>query len=309
MFTVQRNVALAPFTTFHIGGKANYFTKVNGALELASAVEYAENNGLSLCIFSGGSNILFSDKGFDGMVIQMTDKTIKISGEKILCGAGVSLLDVVHTACSAGLSGMEKLAGIPGSLGGAIRGNAGAFGVEIGSVVHSVKVYSMTSGMLQEYPREKCAFGYRTSIFKKNPSLIIISADLRLECGNAEHLMKTANETIASREAKHSQKAQCAGSFFMNPLIRDTHLLQEFEKDTGSPSKDGKLPAGWLIDHAGLRGKKIGGAMVSKQHPNYLVNTGSATAEDVLMLASLIKTRVRDELGVRLKEEVQFIGL
>lgn len=309
MFTVQRNVSLAPLTTFHIGGKANYFTRVTGALELASAIEYAETNNLPVCIFSGGSNTLFSDKGFDGIVIQMTDKTIKISGEKILCGAGVPLIDAVNTACGAGLSGMEKLSGIPGSLGGAIRGNAGAFGVEIGNIIHSVKVYSTTSGMLQEYTQEKCLFGYRTSIFKKNPSLIIVSADIRLTSGNAEHLMKIASETIASREAKHSQKAKCAGSFFMNPTTKDIHLLEEFEKDTGNPSKDGKLPAGWLIDHVGLRGKRIGGAMISAQHPNYLVNTGDATAEDVMMLASLVKTRVRDELGIRLKEEVQYVGM
>jgi len=309
MFTLQRNVPLAPLTTFRIGGNADYFTKVTGTLELASAIEYAEKNNLPVFIFSGGSNILFGDKGFSGLVIQIKDGGIKIVGENIFCGAGVNLLDVVNTACHAGLAGIENLSGIPGSLGGAIRGNAGAFGREIGSVVSSVKAYVTSSGMLKEYTEEMCEFGYRTSIFKKNPDLIVISAVIRLSTGNVDRLKKIASETIALRESKHSQKAMCAGSFFMNPLVKDEKLLAEFAKDTGNISKDGKLPAGWLIDHVGLRGKQIGGAMVSKQHPNYLVNVGNATAEDVLMLASLVKTRVRDEVGVRLREEVQYVGI
>jgi len=175
--------------------------------------------------------------------------------------------------------------------------------------VHSVKAYARDTGMLKEYSQKMCEFGYRTSIFKKHPNLIIISAELILEPGEKSILQKIASDTMVLRESKHSQKAMCAGSFFMNPLVKDEKLLAEFVKDTGNVSKDGKLPAGWLIDYVGLRGKQIGGAMVSKQHPNYLVNTGTATAEDVVMLASLIKTRVRDELGIRLREEVQYVGL
>lgn len=309
MFTIKRNVSLAPLSTFHIGGKASYFTKVSGALELADAIEYAEKHDLPIFIFSGGSNILFSDKGFAGMVIKMDDGGLKVMSERITSGAGVALLDVVQTACRAGLSGIEKMAGIPGSFGGAIRGNAGAFGTEIGSVIHSVKVYAKDTGMVKEYTKEMCKFGYRMSIFKRNPELIIISADIVLKPGDKDRLLKIADETIATRESKHPQSAQCAGSFFMNPLVKYEQLHKEFKKDTGMDSKDGKLPAGWLVDHVGLRGKRIGGAMISDIHPNYLINTGNATAEDVIMLASLVKTRVRDELGVRLKEEVQYVGM
>ncbi|MFZ2187863.1 MAG: UDP-N-acetylmuramate dehydrogenase [Candidatus Moraniibacteriota bacterium] len=308
MFTLQRNVSLSPLTTFRIGGKAAYFTTTTGALELAEAIEYAEQHGLPIFIFSGGSNVLFSDKGFMGMVIQMKDGGIKVSGDRIFCGAGVTLLDVVRAACDAGLAGLERLAGIPGSLGGAVRGNAGAFGMEIGAVISSVKAYVKDVGMVKEYRRDTCAFGYRASVFKKNTQLIILSAEIKLAPGDRDALIKIADETIATREAKHPQDAKCAGSFFMNPIVRDEMLRQEFEKDTGMPPKGDTLPAGWLIDHVGLRGKTIGGAMVSDKHPNYLVNTGTATAENIITLASLIKTRVRDELRIKLQEEVQLVG-
>lgn len=308
MIHLKKNVPLAPLTTFHIGGKADYLVEATGAFELAEAIEYAEQQKLPVYIFGGGSNVLFSDKGFAGMVIRMVDGGIQVSEEKILCGAGVPLFDVVRAARDAGLSGIERLAGIPGSFGGAIRGNAGAFGVEIGSIVSSVKGYIKETGMVKEYKQEVCGFSYRTSLFKKNPDLIILSAEIRLKPGNKDELEKVMNDTVKVRESKHSQDAFCAGSFFMNPVVKDEKLRQEFEKDTGTAPKDDKLPAGWLVDHVGLRGKRIGGAMVSDQHPNYLVNTGKATAENIITLASLIKTRVRDELSVRLREEVQFVG-
>lgn len=218
------------------------------------------------------------------------------------------LFDVVWAAKNASLQGIEKMAGIPGSFGGAVRGNAGAFGTEIGGVVTSVKTLNRFSGMVQEYSREECLFGYRNSIFKKDPNLIVLSAEIKLTPGDDVELERIIKETVATRESKHPQDAKCAGSFFMNPVVSDERLLQEFTKDTGNVSKDGKLPAGWLIDHVGLRGKKIGGAQVSPFHPNYLINTGDATAHDVVMLASLVKTKVRDELRVRLQEEVQFVG-
>ncbi|MBI2439410.1 MAG: UDP-N-acetylmuramate dehydrogenase [Candidatus Moranbacteria bacterium] len=308
MSNIRKNVSLAPLTTFHIGGKADYFVEVSGTLELAEALEYADDHHLTTCVFSGGSNVIFPDAGFRGMVIRIVDGGIHISQHTLSAGAGVKLSDVVQAACAAGLSGIERLAGIPGSFGGAIRGNAGAFGAEIGDVVSSVKGFLRETGMVKEYKQDACLFGYRTSIFKQHPKILILSADIKLSLGDKESLQWIMAETLATRESKHPQDIKCAGSFFMNPLVRDTTLREEFQKDTGTESKDDKLPAGWLIDHAGLRGKKIGGAMVSDRHPNYLINTGNATAEDVMMLASLVKTRVRDELRVKLEEEVQYIG-
>lgn len=308
MFALRENVPLAPLTTFKVGGKARYYSEASCAIELSEAFDYAEKHKIPLCIIGGGSNLLISDKGFPGMVIRIVHGGIRVSGERLEVGAGMRLFDVVLAAEGASLKGIEKLAGIPGSFGGAVRGNAGAFGTEIGEFVLSVKALDRHTGMVHEYTHDQCEFSYRTSIFKKNSSLVVLSAELRLSPGDMGELKKTRIETMATRESKHPQDAKCAGSFFMNPTVKDERLLQEFQKDTGNSSKDGKLPAGWLIDHVGLRGKRIGGAQVSPHHPNYLINTGDATAEDIVTLASLIKTKVRDELRIRLQEEVQFVG-
>lgn len=308
MLHIRKNVSLAPFTTFHIGGKADYFVETSGALELAEAFEYAQTHHLLVRVLGGGSNVIFPDAGFRGLIVRILDGGTRISGQRASCGAGIKLFDIVRETVAAGLAGIERLAGIPGSFGGAIRGNAGAFGTEIGDVIVSVKVFIQETGMIKEYKQADCRFAYRTSVFKDNPNLIILSAEMRLAEGDRVALEKIIQETIVKREAKHPQDAKCAGSFFINPVVKDEKLREEFEKDTGMRVRDETLPAGWLIDFVGLRGKKIGGAMISDQHPNYLVNTGTATAEDVMMLASLVKTRVRDELGIRLRAEVQFVG-
>lgn len=308
MISIQSHISLAPFTTFHIGGPAEFFVEVTTIGELVEALEYAQKNTLPVFVLAGGSNLLINDRGVKGLVIHVANASIRVQGQKIMADAGTNLLSVVEAASTAGLSGMERLAGIPGSLGGAIRGNAGAFGMEIKEVVRTVKFYDRKAGKLREFNNAECEFSYRSSYFKTHPELVILSAELLLKPGDQTELARINRETIVTREAKHPQSAKCAGSFFMNPMVPNRELHTEFEKDTGLESKNDKLPAGWLIDHVGLRGKKIGGAQVSPKHPNYFVNTGTATAENVIMLASLVKQRVRTELGVELKEEVQFVG-
>lgn len=308
MLSIRRDVPLAPFSTFQIGGPADFFAGVTTVPELIEALDYALQNNLKTFVFSGGSNLLIADHGFRGLVIRIANASVRFTDRDIYADAGANLLDLIQTANARGLAGMERLAGIPGSLGGAIRGNAGAFGAELKDVVLSVKVYDRERKTLREFSNRDCHFSYRDSYFKSRPELVILSAQLRFAEGDPVALTGVADQTIRQREAKHPQNAKCAGSFFMNPAVSDAALREEFAKDTGKVPKDDKLPAGWLIDHAGLRGKRLGGAEVSSKHPNYLVNTGTATAEDVVMLASLVKQRVRTELGVQLKEEVQLVG-
>lgn len=306
---IQENVPLAPLTTFKIGGKARYFTEAHDASGVTTAFEWAESKKVPVFLLAGGSNVLFSDQGYQGLVIVVTGEQIQIHENIITASAGSVLQNVIDQALEQGLGGMEYMSGIPGSFGGAIRGNAGAFGTEIGDVLVSVKAVNSADGMVKEFSSEECQFSYRHSYFKTHPEWTILEGTCRLVSGKEpRELKKIREETRAKREAKHPQDAKCAGSFFMNPVVKNEKLLQEFEEDTGMPSRNGKLPAGWLITKVGLRGKKIGGACISVQHPNYLVNTGNATADDVAMLASLVKTRVRNQLGIQLKEEIQFVG-
>jgi UDP-N-acetylmuramate dehydrogenase len=306
----KSNVSLAHYTTFKIGGPAKLFADVSDASELSLGYERASAENLPVYIMAGGSNILFSDNGFPGVVMRLTDGGFRIlDNGRVSVGAGKTLLDVILACCQAGLSGMEKLAGVPGSVGGAVRGNAGAFGSEMADCVVSVKALNRNTGMVKEFGKKECLFGYRMSCFKMRPELVILSVELRLVTGgDPAKLTAIVSETQATREAKHPQDAFCAGSFFMNPVIDDEHLREEFRHDSGKEPRGERLPAGWVIDHVGLRGKTIGNAKVSELHPNYIVNTGGATAEEVLTLVSIVKQRVRDELNVQLQEEVQMVG-
>ena len=308
MLHIKNNVPLSHHCSFGIGGPADYFVEASGPLEIAESIEFAEREHIPYFVIGSGTNILFSDAGFRGLIIHLVDGGVSVHDTVLHVGAGITLKRITEMARDHALSGMENLAGIPGSLGGAIRGNAGAFGTEIGSLVKSVKAFNKQTNMVREFTRAECGFMYRGSIFKQQESLIVLSAELTLTHGDSTIVGRAMEHIIATRESKHSQSAQCAGSFFMNPVVTDEKLREEFTKDTGTVPKDDKLPAGWLIDHVGLRGKHIGGAKVSNQHPNYLINTGTATAEEVVMLMSLIKRKVRDDLQVQLQEEVQLVG-
>jgi UDP-N-acetylmuramate dehydrogenase len=306
---IKENVPLAPLTTFKIGGAALYYTEAHTASDVTEAIEYAKAHQVPAFVFGGGSNVLFSDKGFPGLIIHLVASGVQINGEQVTVFSGTRLLDLVVAVEEKGLAGLEYLSGVPGFVGGAIRGNAGAFGSEISTWLTSVTAVNLREGIVKTFTKEECVFAYRKSFFKENKDWVIVEAKfLFKEKKSSDELARIRKETIAKREAKHPQDARCAGSFFMNPYVTNQELLDEFASETGTPSKDGKLPAGWLVTHVGLRGKKIGGAEMSAQHPNYLVNTGDATAEDVVMLSSLVKTKVRDELGIRLQEEVQMVG-
>ena len=310
MLSLRENVPLAPFTTFGIGGLAEFFVVVRSESDMAEAIRLAREKNVPIFFLGGGSNVLFSDAGWKGLVARIECSAIRKEGETgIVAESGAKLFDVVSFARDMELSGLERLAGIPGSFGGAIRGNAGAFGAAISDTLVSVRALPSDSLEIEEFSRDAGCFQYRESCFKRNPSLIILSARLLLQKGmSREALTEIMEKTMRDRESKHPQNVRCGGSFFMNPVVSDEELRHEFELDTGQKPKDEKLPAGWLIDHAGLRGKQVGGAKLSDIHPNYLVNTGEATAEDVMILSSIVKQRVRTQFGIQLREEVQIVG-
>ncbi len=306
----EENVSLAKYTTFRIGGPAKYFYTAKNAEEIKRAVEVAKELKLAYYILGAGSNILVSDQGFDGLAIRIKNQEIIIKDNEISSGAGAMLANLVGEAVNASLSGLEWMAGIPGTVGGAIYGNIGAFGGSIGEKIEKVEVLDPDGLTLKWMGREECEFAYRDSIFKRS-EYIILSAALKLEKGDSQGIRSLIKEYIKKR-GHHPAGFPSAGSVFKNIVIAENQkvfdsLCKKFpELDKFKTS--GKIPTGWFVEELGLRGKKIGGAMIAKEHGNFILNTGNAKATDVVVLTSLIKQKVRVNFGLQLEEEIQYVG-
>lgn len=299
---IKENIPLAPLTTFKIGGPARYFVDVATEDEMREAIQWAHEKSLTFIVLAGGSNVLVPDEGYDGLVIHIVSGHFSFAHLELDADGGCNLLGLIQAAGTKGLGGWESLAGIPGTIGGAVRGNAGAFGPEIKDFVHKVKAINIHSGETRTFVNAECGFSYRNSFFKQNPKWLITRVFIGLHKKNSAESAKLAEETIAEREKRHLQNVQAAGSFFMNPTVRQ-EIIEMFETEQGVKSREGRVPAGWLIEKAGMKGAKVGDAQASLQHPNYIVNTGKATSHDVRNLAQLIKLEVFNQFEVELKEE------
>lgn len=302
---IKTKVSLREHTTFSIGGPAMYFVEVFTVARLEEILKIVCSQQQKFFILAGGSNVLFVEKGFPGLVIKNSTGELKRQKNTLIVDSGYNLHGVVRYACREGLAGLEKMAWIPGSIGGAVYGNAGAYGAALGDVVKSVTVFDRHDGQVKELSVDQCSFGYRHSIFKKN-NQVILRVVLELQPGDADAINAECEKINLERKKKNPQLPS-AGCFFENvPLagVKDNPKIQKFLPDL----KGDKLPAGLLIDKLGLKGKRIGGAMVSEKHANFIVNNGDATADDVLKLADFVKTRVRNNFGIQLNYEVQIIG-
>ncbi len=302
MLVIQEHVPLAPLTTFGIGGAARYFAEVHTDEELSEALAWVHKNNQGSVILAGGSNVLVMDSGYEGLVIRIASNVHSFAGNELAADAGCNLLSLIRAASEKGLGGWESLAGIPGTLGGAVRGNAGAFGSEIKDFAHTIRALNADTGEVREFNNAECAFSYRHSFFKHHPEWIITHAFLQLEKIDPMDAKKKIDDTIAEREKRHLQNVMAAGSFFMNPIVPE-HVVAQFETEKNVKSREHRVPAGWLIEKSGMKGATVGGAMASMQHPNYIVNTGNATADDVRKLAMDIKVAVHQQFGVTLTEE------
>ncbi len=244
MLALREHVPLASYTTFRIGGEARYFASAKNEDDVRECFEWAREKCLPIFVLGGGSNVLFADKGFPGLVMKMENTAVSFDGTTARAEAGADLQAFLRGAAERGLSGLERMAGIPGSVGGAIRGNAGAFGTEIGSVVSHVRAFNIKTLETGHFIPGRCEFGYRSSYFKTHPEWLVLSAEFSFSEGDAAGIRQTMEETVRQREKKHPQDAQCAGSFFMNPEIREAKLLERFKRDTGMEARGNKLPAG-----------------------------------------------------------------
>jgi UDP-N-acetylmuramate dehydrogenase len=223
--------------------------------------------------------------------------------------------EAAQAARRANLTGLEWATGIPGTVGGAVWGNAGAYGSEMKDCLESVEVLDLSdfekSGKneprTEKYASAACQFGYRESLFKKKSDLIILACLLNLRSGQAEEITARMEEINRKRKEK-IPAGFSAGSFFQNPVVENPAIRARFEKDAGCVCRDKKIPAGWIIDELGFRGRKIGRMMVSEQHANFIINLGGGSAEEAVILAGLIKQKARSQMGIRLREEIKYVG-
>ena len=309
---IQRNVLLKNYTTFRIGGPAKYFFVAKNKKDLIKAISVAKKLKLPFFILGGGSNLLVSDKGFNGILIKIRNTKYEIpacpagrQNTKIMAEAGVMLGELVNVSAKAGLSGLEWAVGIPGTIGGAIRGNAGAFNKSMKDVVKSVEALEVKNEKckVKNFKNRDCKFSYRDSIFKDKKNLIILSAVLQLKKGKKSEIEKKVKENLNYRKERQPLNFPSAGSVFKNPRGLATGELGEEDKSSSL-----SFAAARMIEECGLKGKKVGNVKISEKHSNFIVNLGNGKAKDVIKLIKLIKQKVKKKFGVTLEEEIQFLG-
>jgi UDP-N-acetylmuramate dehydrogenase len=282
---VLKDELMAKHTSFYIGGNADYFVKVYSKRALKRILHVIKKRRLNYLVIGAGTNLLVSNKGFRGVFIRLDGsfKTIRKNDIHFYCGAGSLLEDLLKNTSKSGYGGVEFLAGIPGTVGGAIRGNAGAFGHSVADITEKIIVINKDVEE-KEIDKQNIGFAYRTSRIKNGT--IIISATIKLVKKKKKEIIKTIKRNLRYRMQRHPT-GYSAGSFFKNP-----------------PG----CSAGKLIEECGLKGLRVGDAEVSRKHANYIINLGQARASDVITLARKIKRIVRNKKDIILKEEVKILN-
>jgi len=310
---LRQNIPLKDYSNYKIGGNALYFLEaatkedlLEGLREWKDFSKDLPEEKKKVFLLGGGTNILFSDNGFDGLVIKNSIIGIAQDKDEITVGAGTLFSSLVDSCVNNSLSGLEWAGGMPGTVGGAIRGNAGAFGGETKDNV--LKVTSINLESLEEVTRdnEECQFSYRNSIFKgEAKNEIIISAIFGFSKGSQEKIKEQVIKEVEFRRAKHPLDRPNAGSVFKNIPVES--IPEEYKNEFLQYVKNDPfpvIPTAKIIFLAGLKGKRVGDAIVSEKHTNFIVNLGNATAKDVSDLIKIIKNEVEQKYGIYLEEEI-----
>jgi UDP-N-acetylmuramate dehydrogenase len=280
---VRQGEPLAMHTWFQLGGPAEFFAEPENPDQLIGLLKRCHDEGVEARVLGQGSNLLVHDEGAPGMIIRLASLEfgrIAIDGHRVTAGGGANLGRLVTTAVHRGLGGMEMLVGIPGTVGGALHGNTGSHGGDIGERTFSATVIS-TTGETHERTRDDLAFGYRESSLDET---VILEATLVLEEDDPRELARRMQKQWILKRASQPMGHQCAGCIFKNPR---------------------GASAGELIDKSGLKGTRIGGAVVSERHANFIVAEQDCTSEDVLRLIDLVRSQVNERMGVRLELEIE----
>lgn len=324
MINIQENTELAPLTTLKIGGSARYFVEVHSVEELKEAVEWAKEKTIPYTVIAGGSNLLVNDAGYDGLIIKLELNGIDEHEGVISAKAGTPLQELVDYTIEKSLDGMSTMTGIPGSVGGAVYGSAGAYGDNIRDYLKEIVYFD--GNEVRTLSKKEYDTGYRDSIFKKNKNWVILEIKFAdLPKGNVEDLKTEAAEVLEKRAKKYNPALKTPGSFFKNvpedelspeqqehvrKLIADWEQTPGYKERFGDTPvvRFGKIPAGTLIDMLNGRGDQLGQIKIDEFHANTIINLGGGTAKDFFEMARKWKTRVKDHFGIDLEPEVQLIG-
>ena len=283
--TVKEAEPMSAHTSFKIGGAAEYFVSTTDIIQAALILRYCSENQIPLLVMGNGSNLLVSDSGIDGVVLHIDASTIDVEGTRMTVQAGTSLIRTCLAACEHGLSGLEFAYGVPGTMGGGVYMNAGAYGGQLSDVVRSVTALT-ARGEVVELTAEQLAFGYRHSVLMEQP-LTVWSVTMELKPDDPALIRSRMEEHMAARKAKQPLEYPSGGSFFKRP---EGHF------------------AGALIEQCGLKGFAVGGAQVSEKHAGFVINRGGATCADVMALCRQVQEQVKAKFDVSLEREVQLVG-
>lgn len=303
---IRRNVALKNLSAIRIGGPAHYFAEVANARELESVAAWARVHHVPWRVIGGGTNIIPDDRGFRGLIIKNRIERSKL-GRATYLGAGNNLFAAIQLLNRKGLAGIERMAGIPGTVGGAIHGSAGAYGQEIKDRLLRVKIFD---GVKTRWiPKIQCKFGYRESIFKRKKHWVILGATFAFKRANPKKLAKLSNDIVKLRAKKYRPGLLCPGSFFKNIPYSRFRVKQSAKPLHLDPLwiTYGKIPAGFLLERIGAKGMRRGSIAVATHHGNLIFNAGKGNSRDLHRLARLLKARVKKEFGISLEEEVQYL--
>lgn len=301
----QNNYPLKNITTLSIGGPARQFVQVATQEDLIEAIKYAKDRGIHYLVIGGGSNLLVADEGVNSLVVKNSITGITPDGNTVTVKSGTTLQNLVDFTISNNLSGLQKLAGIPGTVGGAVYGNAGAYGQSISDCLDQVTAYDGAN--IITVSKDECSFSYRDSIFKRN-KFIILEVVFQMESGNVQTLQQEAKDILAKREIKYPPGIKCPGSFFKNLVASQipAEILNNIPPDK---IVFGKLPAGALLEMVGAKGQAKDGIEIAPYHANLFVNQGTGSAKAFYDLAKTYAQKVKEKFGITLEPEVQLINL
>jgi UDP-N-acetylmuramate dehydrogenase len=302
---VRPQAPLSAYTRFGIGGPADLLADTDDPETFAAVIRWLRERGMAYVVLGGGTNLVVSDEGFRGVVLRYTNRSTERQGIRVSCGAGAELMDLVRFTVDAGLEGVQTLMGIPGWVGAAIYGNAGAYGHSIEEVVE--RVHFFDGDRVRSFSREECEFRYRESIFKRHKGWIILRAELQFRESDREALRQVSGDILETRNQKFPPTMRCAGSIVKNLHVAELPAAVVAEVPQ-KVIREGKIPAAWFLEQVGAKGAREGDIQVADYHANLIYNAGQGTAAELCRMIARLKQKVRERFGFSMEEEVQYVG-